>query len=240
MTRPKTAMVLAAGLGKRMRPITDRIPKPLVEIAGRTLIDRGLDALDHAGVERIVVNVHHLADQLVSHLRLRDPAIFVSDERDALLESGGGIVRALPLLGDEPFFIVNADTFWIDGPHGAELEALALAWDGARMDSLLMLVPIDRTTGHTGGTDFLRDGEGRLSRAKGNLAGFVYAGAAILHPRLFAGASAEAHSLNREFDAALAAGRLYGHVMAGDWITVGTPDAIEPAERAVERAQRGS
>ncbi len=240
MSRPKTAMVLAAGLGKRMRPITDRIPKPLVEIAGRTLIDRGLDALDRAGVERIVVNVHHLADQLVGHLALRNPAIIVSDERDALLESGGGIVRALPLLGAEPFFVVNADTFWIDGPHGAELEALALAWDDTRMDSLLMLVPIDRTTGHTGGTDFLRDPDGRLSRAKGDPAGYVYAGAAILHPRLFADASADAHSLNREFDAALSAGRLYGHVMAGDWITVGTPDAIEPAEKAVERTQRGS
>jgi MurNAc alpha-1-phosphate uridylyltransferase len=240
MSRPKTAMVLAAGLGKRMRPITDRIPKPLVEIAGRTLIDRGLDALDRAGVARIVVNVHHLADQLVGHLALRNPAIIVSDERDALLESGGGIVRALPLLGDEPFFVVNADTFWIDGPHGAELDALALAWDDARMDSLLMLVPIDRTTGHTGGTDFLRDPDGRLSRAKGDPSGYVYAGAAILHPRLFVGASTEAHSLNREFDAALSAGRLHGHVMAGDWITVGTPDAIEPAEKAVERAQRGS
>lgn len=240
MSRPKTAMVLAAGLGKRMRPITDRIPKPLVEIAGRTLIDRGLDALDRAGVEQIVVNVHHLADQLIAHLGSRDPAIIVSDERDALLESGGGIVRALPLLGDEPFFVVNADTFWIDGPQGAELDALALAWDDARMDSLLMLVPIDRTTGHTGGTDFLRDREGRLSRAKGDAAGYVYAGAAILHPRLFADASADAHSLNREFDAALAAGRLFGHGMAGDWVTVGTPDAIEPAERTVERAQRGS
>ena len=233
-------MVLAAGLGKRMRPITDRIPKPLVEIAGRTLIDRGLDALDHAGVERIVVNVHHLADQLIAHLASRDPAVIVSDERDSLLESGGGIVRALPLLGDEPFFVVNADTFWIDGPQGAELDALVLAWDGTRMDSLLMLVPIDRTTGHTGGTDFLRDPDGRLSRAKGDPAGYVYAGAAILHPRLFADASADAHSLNQEFDSALAAGRLFGHVMAGDWITVGTPDAIEPAEKAVERAQRGS
>ncbi len=236
---PRTAMVLAAGLGKRMRPITDAIPKPLVEIAGRTLIDRGLDALASAGVERVVVNVHHLADMLVAHLAARDPAILVSDERAELLESGGGIVRALPLIGAGPFYVVNSDTFWVDGPGGGELEALGLAWDPARMDILLMLVPISRTTGHTGGTDFLRGADGRLERSSGDPAGFVYAGAAILHPRIFEAAPEGAHSLNREFDAALAAGRLYGHVMAGDWITVGTPDAMAPAEAAVARAQKG-
>ena len=235
---PHTAMVLAAGLGKRMRPITDTLPKPLVPIAGRTLIDRGLDRLREAGVTRAVVNVHHLADRLETHLAAIDtPEIAISDERDALLESGGGIVRALPLLGAEPFFILNADTFWIDAGD-SNLARLALEWDPQRMDILLMLARPDQTTGHSGGTDFLLAEGGRLSRARGAADGLVYAGAGILHPRIFAAAPAGAHSLNVEFDAALAAGRLYGHAMQGDWITVGTPDAIAPAEAVVARAVR--
>ncbi len=240
MTAPRAAMVLAAGLGKRMRPITDTIPKPLVEIAGRTLVDRGLDMLEAAGVTRIVANVHYLPDLLAAHLAKRDAGILISDERDGLLDSGGGIVRALPLLGADPFYVLNADTFWVEREGAGELAALALAWDDAAMDSLLMLVPIERTTGHAGGTDFVVDAAGRLARAGGRLGGFVYAGAAILHPRLFEGAPDGPHSLNRQFDAAIAAGRLYGHVMAGDWITVGTPDAIAPAEAAVRRAAKGS
>lgn len=233
---PRTAMVLAAGLGKRMRPITDQIPKPLVPIAGKPLIDRGLDRLAEAGVERAVVNVHHLGHLLVDHLAGRErPRIVVSDETDALLDSGGGVVRALPLLGSAPFYILNADTFWID--DGApSLERLALAWDPQRMDILLMLCDFASATGHTGGADFLIDGAGRLSRASsrpGATDGFIYAGAGIVSPAAFAGAPAGPHSLNRYFDAAIASGRLFGLVMRGRWITVGTPDAIGPAEAAV-------
>ena len=233
---PLKAMVLAAGLGKRMRPITDTMPKPLVKIAGKPMIDWGLDALANAGVETAVVNVHYLPDQLVAHLASRTkPAIEISDERDALLESGGGIVRALPRLGPAPFFVLNADTFWIDNADN-NLVRLGLAWNDAEMDILLMLARLDQATGHSGGTDFLLASDGRLARAKGDPKGLIYAGAAIVHPRIFDHAPAGAHSLNAEFDTALAAGRLYGMVMDGDWITVGTPDAIAPAEAAVARA----
>ncbi len=233
---PRTAMVLAAGLGKRMRPITDTMPKPLVKIAGKALIDWGLDALAEAGVETAVVNVHYLPDQLVSQVSGRaQPAIEISDEGDALLDSGGGIVRALPKLGPAPFFILNADTFWIDRKD-CSLRRLALAWNDAEMDILLMLARLDQATGHSGGTDFLLASDGRLSRARGAPDGLIYAGAAIVHPRIFEDAPAGAHSLNVEFDRALAAGRLHGMVLDGDWITVGTPDAIAPAEAAVARA----
>ncbi|WP_091522194.1 nucleotidyltransferase family protein [Aerobium aerolatum] len=228
-------MVLAAGLGKRMRPLTDHTPKPLIEIAGKSLLDWGLDALGSAGVETAVVNTHYLGDQIVRHVAMRQrPAITISDERDALLDSAGGIVRALPILGHDPFLILNADTFWIDGPE-PELHRLGLAWNDARMDILVMLAHPDHATGHSGSTDFLMDGEHRLSRARGSTEGFIYAGVAILHPRIFEGAVAEPHSLNLYFDRAIAAGRLFGLPMNGHWITVGTPDAVAPAEAAVRR-----
>lgn len=232
----ETAMVLAAGLGKRMRPITETLPKPLVSIAGRTLLDRGLDSLAAAGVTRAVVNVHHLGGQIVAHVADRArPRVVISDESDRLLDSAGGVVRALPLLGPDPFFILNADTFWIDRGQ-SNLDDLVLAWDAGRMDILLMLADLGSATGHSGGTDFLVGPDGRLARAAGAADGLIYAGAAIVHPRIFAGAPAEPHSLNAYFDRAIAAGRLFGHRMDGHWITVGTPDAIAPAEAAVARA----
>lgn len=232
---PKTAMVLAAGLGKRMRPLTDSLPKPLVKIAGKTLLDRGLDALAEAGVEKAVVNVHHLAGRIVKHVKTRAaPGIVISDESALLLDSAGGIVRALPALGPEPFLILNADTFWIDR-DGSDLERLALAWDAARMDILLMLARPEDATGHSGPTDFLVGPDGRLARARGAADGLIYAGVGILDPRIFADAPAGPHSLNLHFDRAIAAGRLFGRVMRGHWITVGTPDAIAPAEAAVAR-----
>lgn len=234
-TAPKTAMVLAAGLGKRMRPLTDTMPKPLVEVAGRTLLDRGLDALAAAGVDKAVVNIHYLGGQIAEHVKTRTaPEIAVSDERDRLLDSAGGIVKALPALGEKPFLILNADTFWIDR-DGSDLERLALAWDGEAMDSLLMLARLDDATGHSGSTDFLLGEDGRLARARGSADGLIYAGVGILHPRIFVGASAEPHSLNLYFDRAIAVGRLFGQVMRGHWITVGTPDAIAAAEAAVAR-----
>lgn len=228
-------MVLAAGLGKRMRPLTDTMPKPMISIAGKTLLDRGLDALLAAGVEKAVVNVHYLPLQIVDHVAARNrPQVVISDESALLLDSAGGIVRALPELGGEPFFVLNADTFWIDR-EGQDLERLALAWDGARMDILLMLARPDDATGHSGSTDFLVDTDGRLARAGGAPQGLIYAGAAIVHPRIFKDAVAEPHSLNLYFDRAIAAGRLFGLAMRGHWITVGTPDAVAAAEAAIAR-----
>jgi MurNAc alpha-1-phosphate uridylyltransferase len=234
---PKNAMVLAAGLGKRMRPITDTMPKPLVRIAGKALLDWGLDSLAGAGVQKAVVNVHYLPDQIVAHVAGRKaPKIVISDESGGLLDSAGGIVEALPELGSEPFYILNADTFWIDAGQSS-LARLALEWDAARMDILIMLVPLESATGHSGSTDFLLAADGHLARANKDPRGLIYAGAAIVHPRIFEGAKAEPHSLNRYFDKAIAAGRLFGMTMQGRWITVGTPDAIAPAEAAVKRAR---
>jgi MurNAc alpha-1-phosphate uridylyltransferase len=233
---PSKAMVLAAGLGTRMRPLTEKTPKPLIEVGGKALIDWGLDSLERAGVAEAIVNVHHLPGLMRAHLAKRAaPRIVVSDETDLLLESGGGIARALPLLGPKPFFVLNADTFWVD--DGApDLSGLALAWDASRMDILLMLAEMGKATGHSGRSDFLLAGDGRLTRSGGNPAGLIYAGAAIIHPRIFAGAKAEPHSLNRYFDLTAAEGRLFGWVMHGSWITVGTPDAIPAAEAAVAAA----
>lgn len=237
---PRTAMVLAAGLGKRLRPITDTMPKPLVPIAGRPLLDWGLDALADAGVGQAVVNVHYLAAQIMEHVAGREhPRIVLSDEREGLLDSAGGIVKALPELGPDPFYILNADTFWIDAGQPS-LERLALEWDGRRMDILLMLAAIESTTGHSGGTDFLMAADGRLARARAAADGLIYAGAAIVHPRIFAGAEPVPHSLNLYFDRAIAAGRLYGMKMEGRWITVGTPEAIPLAEQAVDAARNGT
>lgn len=232
---PKTAMVLAAGLGSRLRPITDTIPKPLVPIAGRTLLDRCLDSLERAGVQRAVVNVSYRGQQIIDHLAARrGMATVISDERDGLLDSAGGIVRALSLLGPDPFFLLNADTFWIDRAE-PNLKRLALAWDSRIMDILLMTVALENATGHDGGTDFMVDAAGRLTRARGAAGGQIYAGAAIIDPAIFAGAEATPHSLNLYFDSAIAAGRLYGLPLDGHWITVGTPDAIALAEAALAR-----
>ncbi len=231
MTGPRVAMVLAAGLGKRMRPITDRIPKPLVEIAGRSLLDRGLDRLEEAGVDTAIVNVHHLGAQIVEHTRARQrPRIIISDERDGLLDSAGGVVKALPLIGEQPFFVLNADTFWVDR-DGRDLDRLKLAWNAASMDILLMLADPNDATGHTGGTDFTMSADGSLARAHGDPAGLVYAGAFIANPAIFTDAEPTPHSLNLYFDRAISAGRLFGQRMKGAWITVGTPDAIPAAEQ---------
>ncbi|WP_420960517.1 nucleotidyltransferase family protein [Brucella sp. IR073] len=238
MTIPQMAMVLAAGLGKRMRPITDTIPKPLVAVAGKPLIDWGLDALAQAGVPTAVVNVHYLADQMEAHLKSRtNPRIVISDERDGLLDSGGGIIKALPHLGKESFFVLNADTFWTDGDT-PNLHRLSEHWDERRMDILLMVASPDQATGHTGRGDFTMDGEGRLSRYGDAGSPLIYAGVAIVHPRIFAGAASGAVSLNRYFDRAIEDDRLYGMKMGGHWLTVGTPEAIGAAEAALARIGR--
>ncbi len=239
MMRPRTAMVLAAGLGKRMAPITNTMPKPLIKVAGKPLIDWGLAALQAVNVERAVVNVHYLADQLDAHLAGRaSPSIVVSDERQELLDSAGGIVKALPQLGTEPFYVINADTFWIDG-QTPNLVLLAEGWDDARMDILLMLATKEQSTGYDGRGDFAISPEGRLRRlAPGETSPHIYAGAAIVHPRIFANAPAGKASLNSYFDTAIASDRLYGLHMDGLWLTVGTPGAIGEAEAAIARAEQ--
>ncbi|MER9593472.1 nucleotidyltransferase family protein [Mesorhizobium sp. M0244] len=236
---PTTAMVLAAGLGKRMRPITETMPKPLIKVAGKALLDWGLDSLAEAGVAKAVVNVHYLPQQIVDHVAKRSvPKIIISDESSGLLDSAGGIVKALPSLR-APFYVLNADTFWIDSGV-SNLRRLALAWKGATMDILLMLADLQSATGHSGGTDFLMASGGALRRANNDPAGLIYAGAAIVHPRIFKDAPAGPLSLNAYFDAAIAAGHLFGMTMRGHWITVGTPDAIPRAEAVVAAALAGS
>ncbi|MBO1038263.1 nucleotidyltransferase family protein [Brucella pituitosa] len=235
MTRPDTAIMLAAGLGKRMRPITETMPKPLVKVSGKPLIDWGLDALAGAGVENTIVNVHYLADQLIDYLGSRSkPKITISDERDLLLDSAGGIVNVLPQLGGKPFYVLNADTFWVGDEAQSNISALAHVWDDTRMDILLMTARLDQATGFEGKGDFVADVEGRLRRLR-DVAGdpVIYAGAAIIHPRIFAKAEPGVSSLNRYFDEAIAAGRLYGMPMTGHWLTVGTPEAIGEAEAAL-------
>ena len=231
---PRRAMVLAAGIGKRMRPVTATVPKPLIEVAGLPLIDRALDRLGEAGVEEVVVNVHYLADLMETHVKKRQsPKVIVSDERGALLETGGGVVKALPLLGDEPFYLMNSDSFWIEGPR-PNLDWLANGWNDAEMDALLMLAPTVASVGYGGLGDFLMDKDGRLSRRPERIvAPFVYSGAAILSPRLFADAPEGAFSLNLLFDRAIAEGRLFGVRMDGIWLHVGTPEAIREAELSV-------
>jgi len=231
---PTSAIVLAAGLGTRMRPYNGHVPKPLVQIGGKSLIDYSLDRLADAGVERAVVNVHHLADALERHLATRRrPRIVISDERGELLGTGGGIAKALPELGAAPFFLVNSDTVWLDGvkPNFARL---AEAFDAAAMDALLLLAPTTESIGYVGRGDFAMLPDGRLRpRAEREVVPFVYAGAAILAPALFADAPAGPFPLTVLFDHAGANGRLFGLRLEGVWMHVGTPEAVAAAEAAL-------
>ena len=239
--QPRRAMVLAAGLGTRLRPITDRTPKPLVAVGGRAMLDRALDQLESAGITEAVVNVHHLADQIIAHCAARPvPRVVISDERDRLLDSAGGIVRALPLLGAAPFVLLNADTFWLD-PEAAALKAMMAAFDPARMDMLLLVVGQGDAIGHSGSGDFVMDAGGRLARATGPARADapIYAGAAMVSPVLFADAPDSPHSLNLYFDRLIASGRLYGHRLHAPWITVGTPDGLAEANAAMQRLEPG-
>jgi MurNAc alpha-1-phosphate uridylyltransferase len=231
---PGSAIVLAAGLGTRMRPHNGNIPKPLVAVGGKSLIDYSLDRLAEAGVSRAVVNVHHLADAIERHLASRKtPQIVISDERGALLDTGGGIAKALPALGDAPFFLVNSDTLWLDGvkPNFARL---AEAFDPGRMDVLLLLAPTAGSIGYEGRGDFAMLPDGRLRRrGEREVVPFVYAGAAILSPALFADAPAGAFPLTLLFDRAAERGRLFGLRLDGVWMHVGTPEAVAAADAAL-------
>jgi MurNAc alpha-1-phosphate uridylyltransferase len=233
-TAPRRAMVLAAGLGTRMRAFNGQVPKPLVQVGGKALIDHMLDRLADAGVERAIVNVHHLADQIEHHLApRRRPQIVISDERHALLGTGGGVVKSLPELGAAPFFHVNSDTIWIDGVK-PNLGRLAEAFVPDHMDALLLLAPTATSTGYAGRGDFSMSPDGKLTRGgERDVVPFVFAGAAILAPRLFVGAPAGAFSLTTLFDRAAETERLFGLRLEGVWMHVGTPEAVAAAEAAI-------
>ena len=231
---PDHAMVLAAGLGTRMRPVTDGMPKPLVPVAGKPLLDHVLDKLADAGVSDAVVNVHYFAEQIEKHVAgRRAPGITISDERNQLLNTGGGVRAALRFLGTAPFFLLNSDTLWIDGVDG-NLNRLARAFDPARMDALLLLAPTATSVGYVGRGDFAMDPAGVLRRRREReVVPFVYAGAAVLTPAMFADAPEGPFSLNLLFDRAIDAGRLCGLRLDGVWMHVGTPEAIVAAEAAI-------
>ena len=228
---PKNAMVLAAGLGLRLRPITNKTPKPLVKVADRTLLDHTLDRLVAVGVERAVVNIHHLADQVEQHLGNRkDLEIIISSEADDLLETGGGVKKALEHFGDEPFYISNADVLWLNGPTPA-LGRMIERWNDDEMDVLLMLHSTVEAYGYTGNGDFEAEPNGKLSRKlEGEITPYLFTGVQSIHPRIFEATPDGAFSLNVIYDKAIEAERLYGVVHDGEWFHIGTPDGLAQAE----------
>ncbi len=233
---PNVAMVLAAGRGERLRPLIGELPKPLVQVAGKALIDHALDGLAAAGVARAVVNVWYRVEMVERHLTgRRRPAVVLSRESE-LLGTGGGVANALEALGGDAFYVVNSDVLWGDGAAGA-LERLAQGWDGTAMDALLLLVPIARAAGYEGGGDFhLGPTGGARRREADGTAPFVFAGVQILEPRLFRDCPRGAFSLVQLYDRAQRAGRLYGLVHDGDWLHVGTPAGLADAERRLGAA----
>lgn len=237
MTRvPHMAMVLAAGLGLRMRPLAADLPKPLVRFNGKALIDHALDRLGEAGVARAVINVHHLADQLTAHLASRKrPRVIISDEREALLDTGGGVVKALGLIGPDPFLIHNADSVWIEGV-GSNIGRLAEMWDSRRMDALLLVALAASSLGYKGRGDFAMSPEGVLRRRhEREVVPFVFTGVSIAHPCLFDGAPTGPFSLNAVWDRAIARDRVFGMRHDGVWMHIGSPAALAEAEAYVER-----
>lgn len=236
-SRPRVgrrAMILAAGFGARLRPLTLARPKPLVEVAGKPIIAYALDRLRAAGIAEVVVNVHYLPEMIEAWAAgIARPRLVISDERGGLLDTGGGVRKALAVLGTDPFFVLNGDSFWVEGAQPA-LERLRAAWDGRRMDCLALLAAMTSAVGFGGRGDFLMDPDGRLKRRpQGEIAPFAYAGCYLVHPRLFVGAPDGPFSMNLLWDRALAKGRLFGLRHDATWIHVGTPDAIAAAEEAL-------
>lgn len=230
MNRPTRAMLLAAGRGERMRPLTDKTPKPMIELGGRTMAERALDRLADAGIEEVVVNLHHLPDQIRSRLEGYQGLTIHFSEEEELLDTGGGVARALPLLGDEPFYVVNGDAVWLDGVRPALLR-MCDRWNDDAMDALLLLHPTITAIGYDGPGDFMMTPEGRLRRRpERELAPFAFTGVQLVHPRLFKDAPSGAFSFNRIWDRAIEHERLSGIRHDGTWYHVGTPDALELAE----------
>ena len=233
---PRTAMIMAAGLGKRMRPLTATKPKPLIEVNGKALLDHVLERLKVAGVRKVVVNVHYLAGALEAHLATRAHGleVAISDERDLLLETGGGLVKAAPLIDCDPFLALNSDNLWIDGPADT-IKLLASQWNEAKMDALLLLVPQARALGHKGQGDFHMDSAGRLRRReRSHVAPFVFTGIQMVSKRLLRDAPEGPFSTNLLWDRAMEEGRAFGAVHQGLWFDVGTPQAISFTEAALE------
>lgn len=241
---PDTAMVLAAGLGLRLRPLTNKLPKPLLELAGRTLLDRALDHLHAFGVSTVVINLHYLGNLIEAHLANRNsPSVVYSHEEDLLLETGGGVTKALPVLGEKSFFVINSDITWTDGSQPA-LRWLTCSWDSTEMDALLLLHPVEAATGYNGAGDYSikaldhpgMPAIGQLNRrGDRSSAPFVFTGVQILHPRLFGGAPEGPFSLTQLYDRAEQAGKLYGIVHDGDWHHIGTPSGLIEAEAVIKR-----
>ncbi len=231
MSQITAAMIMGAGLGSRMRPLTDDRPKPLVRVAGKTLIDHSIDRLVAAGVTTVVVNLHYRAEMLRAHLQQRhNVEIIFSDETEKLLDTGGGVVKALHLFDDKPFLVLNSDSIWVEGPVAA-LPAMMAHWDGARMDGLLLLADMQTALGYEGRGDFVLKAQGHVLRARDHAgAAYAYPGVQIVHPRMFAGAPDGPFSTNLMWDRAIAKDRLFGTVLDGVWIHVGTPQAHDEAE----------
>jgi MurNAc alpha-1-phosphate uridylyltransferase len=231
VSRITAAMIMGAGLGVRMRPLTDDRPKPLVTLAGRTLIDHSIDRLVAVGVTTIVVNLHYKADMLRAHLaRRHDARIIFSDETERLLDTGGGVVKALHHFCGNPFFVLNSDSVWVEGPVAA-LPAMIRHWDPERMDGLLLLADMQTAMGYEGSGDFVLKAGGHVLRARDRAgAAYAYPGVQIVHPRLFDDAPEGPFSTNLMWDRAIAKGRLFGTVLDGVWIHVGTPGARDEAE----------
>ncbi len=231
MSLPTRAMIMAAGLGTRMRPLTDTRPKPLVEVAGKALIDHAIDRLVAAGVNTLVVNLHYKAEMIKEHLAHRkDVEIIYSDESDGLLGTGGGVARALHYFGEEPFFIHNSDTIWVEG-YGSALEQMKKRWDPENMDALLLVVPLINSKGYEGVGDFMMDSLGHLSRVPpGRVSPFAFPGVQIVHPRLFDNPPEGGFSTNVMWDRAIEKERMFGIRLDGTWIHVGTPQAVAEAE----------
>jgi len=235
--KPKLVFVFAAGLGVRMRPLTDTVPKPLIAVAGKPLIDHCLDRFADDGVEAAIVNVHYLADPIEAHLKARKrPRIVISDERARLLDQGGALKKARRLIGDAPFYVCNTDAFWIEGPH-SNLDRLAATFDPERMDAMLLVASTPGAVGVDWPGDFEMDKEGRLSRRDPKtVAPFVYTGVGILKPGLFDGVKEDVFKLAPFFWRAADAGRLFGLRLDGLWLHVGRPETIGEAEAAIKRS----
>ena len=229
---PKTAMILAAGRGTRMQPLTDKTPKPLLTICGRTLLDYGLDRSAEVGIEKVIINIHHLANKIKLHLENRkDVEIVFSDESNELLETGGGVTKALPHLGKTPFYVINGDILWLDGPTPA-LNRLAAFWNEHNMDGLLLLHSTVEAYGYSGLGDFIIDPMGKLiRRPEQEISPYLFAGVQILHPRLFEKAPRGSYSLNHLYDRSIESQRLFGIIHDGDWFHIGTEDGLTQAER---------
>ncbi|MEX0695711.1 MAG: nucleotidyltransferase family protein [Rhodospirillales bacterium] len=233
---PTTAMVLAAGYGKRMQPLTDTMPKPMVPLNGKPLIGHVIDRLVRTGVSRAVVNLHYLGEQIRDYLRTEDRLEIIFSEEAALLETGGGIKHAMTELGTEPFYAVNSDAFWLDG-YEDTLIRLAREWKDEAMDSLLLLQSTVESHGYEGKGDFVADPLGRLKRRpEAEVAAWLFAGVQIVHPRLFEDSPDGAWSMNVLFDRALETGRLYGVIHDGEWFHIGTPDGLAEAEAFLNKS----